>query len=258
MKFSVLASGSKGNVSYIETENTRFLIDAGLSCRQIEKRLLQLGLKASDLDAIFITHEHADHIKGAGPLSRRYSLPIYLNEKTYKHGEKSLGNIPKTVIVQTGKKIHMKDVCIETFTKCHDAADPLGLTVSCNGIRVGIATDLGKSTKLVEDRLKGCDALIIEFNHDLKMLNEGPYPLHLKKRINGRDGHLSNKQAVDLLRVVLNDKTRFVVLAHLSEINNDPNIAHFEAVEVLNEKGLTNLDIFIGFQDLPGPLLEIH
>jgi phosphoribosyl 1,2-cyclic phosphodiesterase len=170
---------------------------------------------------------------------------------------KVLGNLPRSVIIQTGKPHYINDACIESFTKCHDAADPLGLIVSCNGIRIGIATDLGKSSKLVEDRLKGCNALIIEFNHDQKMLNEGPYPLSLKKRINGRDGHLSNKQAVDLLRNVTDEKTRYIFLAHLSEINNDPYKAHFEAIKVLNEKGLRNASVFVGDQDVPGPLLEI-
>jgi len=257
MKFSLLASGSKGNACYIETDNSRLLIDAGLSCIQIEKRLDWLGLRASDLDAILISHEHVDHIRGAGPLSRRYNLPVYINQKTYNNAKKTLGDVSRIVFIQTGKHIYINNICVETFVKCHDAADPLGFIVCYNGIKIGIATDLGRSTMLLEDRLKGCNALIIEFNHDQDMLYEGPYPLDLKKRINGMSGHLSNHQAGNLLRNVSDEKTRYVVLAHLSEINNDPYKAHFEAVKVLNEKGLNNVSVFIGEQDKPGPLLEI-
>ncbi|MFC1884842.1 MBL fold metallo-hydrolase [Thermodesulfobacteriota bacterium] len=257
MKFSILASGSKGNACYIETDNTRLLIDAGISCLQIEKRLERIGKKANDLDAILVTHEHIDHIRGVGPLSRRYNIPLYLNQKTYENGIKTFGNVFCPVIIQTGSFLYINDLRIETFTKCHDAADPLGLKVSFNGISLGIATDLGRSTKLVEDRLRGCHALIIEFNHDQEMLDEGPYPLELIRRIKGQDGHLSNRQARSLLEEIISNMTRYVVLAHLSDTNNNPDKAYFEATSALKKNGQKNTSVIIGLQDEPGPLLDI-
>ena len=200
IRFSVLASGSSGNACYIESANARILIDAGLSARELERRLEQVGVAPSSLDALVVTHEHSDHIKGAGPLARRYGLPLYINQKTLESGCKALGKLPLPVIIRTGQTLTIKDLDVETFTKCHDAADPVGVVLSLNGVRIGMATDLGRSTRLIEDRLKGCQALIIEFNHDPVMLEQGPYPPHLKQRIKGRDGHLSNEQACDLLK----------------------------------------------------------
>ena len=257
MKFSVLASGSSGNAYYVETENAGILVDAGISCREIERRLDLVGVKAKELDALIITHEHTDHIKGAGPLARRFDLPVYLNKKTFENGRKALGNLSRPVIFQTGQAMNINDLCVETFTKCHDAADPFGLVLSSNGTRIGLSTDLGKSTRLVEDRLKGCDALILEFNYDQEMLEQGPYPLNIKRRIKGSEGHLSNEQAGDLLRVISKENLKYVVLAHLSETNNQPDKAHREAEEALGRCGLTEANILIGKQDEPGPMIEL-
>jgi phosphoribosyl 1,2-cyclic phosphodiesterase len=257
MRFSVLASGSSGNAYYVETENACVLVDAGISCREIERRLELVGVKAKKLDALIITHEHTDHIKGAGPLARRFNLPVYVNKKTLENGRKALGNLSTPVIIQTGQAININDLCVETFTKCHDAGDPFGLVLSSNGTKIGLSTDLGKSTRLMEDRLKGCDALILEFNYDKEMLEQGPYPLHVKRRIKGSEGHLSNKQAGDLLRVISKENLKYVVLAHLSETNNEPDKAHREAEAALDRCGLTETDIFIGKQDEPVPMIEL-
>ena len=257
MRFSVLASGSSGNAYYVETENACVLVDAGISCREIERRLELVGVKAKKLDALIITHEHTDHIKGAGPLARRFNLPVYVNKKTLENGRKALGNLSTPVIIQTGQAININDLCVETFTKCHDAADPLGLVLSSNGTKIGLSTDLGKSTRLMEDRLKGCDALILEFNYDKEMLEQGPYPLHVKRRIKGSEGHLSNKQAGDLLRVISKENLKYVVLAHLSETNNEPDKARRKAEAALDRCGLTETDIFIGKPDEPVPMIEL-
>ncbi len=264
MRFAVLASGSGGNACYVETGNTRILIDAGLSCREIERRMELVGIEPANLDAIIVTHEHGDHIKGAGALSRRYDLPVYLNHKTLERGRRMLGNLASPVILHTGQMLTIKDLCVETFTKCHDASDPFGLVVSGtggtpdqNGTRIGLVTDLGRSTGLVEDRLKGCHALIMEFNYDQEMLDEGPYPLDLKRRIKGQDGHLSNVQAGELLRAVSHRDLRFVVLAHLSEANNDPDKAREEAEKALSERGYKETKILISYQDEPLPLVEL-
>ena len=257
MKFCVLASGSSGNACYVETDNARVLIDAGLSGREIERRLELVEKDASKLTALIVTHEHSDHIKGAGVLSRRYDVPIYMNRKTFESGRHALGKKLRAEIIQTGRLLEIEDLKVETFTKCHDAADPVGLVLSLNGVRLGVVTDLGKSTRLVEDRLQGCHGLVIEFNHDPEMLDTGPYPLYLKQRIKGRDGHLSNEQGGDLLRKICHQNLEKVVLAHLSEQNNHPEKAHQQAVEVLVQCGLDQTDIWVSRQDEPGPVFEL-
>ncbi|SPD74939.1 Metallo-beta-lactamase domain protein [uncultured Desulfobacterium sp.] len=257
MRFSVLASGSSGNACYVESADTRILIDAGLSARETERRLEQAGIKPESLTAIIITHEHQDHIKGAGVLTRRYHLPLYINQDTLENGKKVLGKIFRPMIIRTGEALNINDLVIETFTKCHDAADPMGVIVSVDGIRMGIATDMGRSTRLVEDRLRGCRALILEFNHDTVMLDEGPYPIYLKQRIKGRDGHLSNDQAGDLLETVCDNGLGHLVLAHLSEINNNPDIAYQKACDVLNCCGLKRTNITVSSQDEVVPMIEL-
>ena len=257
LRFSVLASGSRGNACYFETDEARVLVDAGLSCRELEHRLTQVGARAGDLDALVITHEHSDHIRGAGPLTRRYNIPAYLNRATLEQGRKTFGTLPNPVIIHTGHTITINDLTVETFTKCHDAGDPLGLVVSCDGARIGVATDLGRTTNLVEDRLRGCRALVLEFNHDPAMLDEGPYPLFLKRRIKGADGHLSNGQAGELLQALAHDGLEIVVLAHLSETNNHPDKAYREAERMLSECGCADASIHVGEQDRAGPMIEL-
>lgn len=257
IRFSVLASGSKGNACYVETENARILIDAGLSALETKRRLAQLGIACSRLDALVITHEHSDHIKGAGPLARQYDLPIYLNQGTLEKSSKRLGRLPRIAAIQTGSSLTINDLKIETFTKCHDAADPVGIVLSLNGTKIGMATDLGRSTRLIEDRLKGCQALILEFNHDPRMLEEGPYPRFLKQRIKGRDGHLSNEQAGDLLGAVCHGNLKQVVLAHISDKNNHPDKAYGRAEDVLKRQGLGKTEITISRQNKSGPMIEV-
>jgi len=256
LRFSVLASGSGGNACYVEAGGACILIDAGLSCRELERRLYQIGASCGSLDGIVITHEHQDHVKGAGPMARRYHLPLYANARTLEAGQKTIGRLPETQLVETGESFSIKGLIVETFTKCHDAADPMGIVLSWNGIRIGLATDLGRSTRLAEEKLKGCQALIVEFNHDPDMLDQGPYPLHLKRRIKGPDGHLSNQQGGELLKAVSHSDLRVVVLAHLSQINNHPEKAHGEAARVLGGCGLQKTDLWIGEQDRAGPLIE--
>jgi len=257
LRFSVLASGSGGNACYVETNGARILIDAGLSCREMERRLSAVGVSPTGLDGIVLTHEHLDHIRGVGPMARRYHLPLYVNPGTLDKGHNSLGSLPDLRLLQTGGSLVINDLVIETFTKCHDAADPMGVVLSSDGVRIGIATDLGRSTRLAEERLKGCQALILEFNHDPGMLDEGPYPLPLKRRIKGRDGHLSNQQGCELLRAVLHEDLRLVVLAHLSKTNNDPEKARKEAARVLRACGRGNTDIQVGDPDTPGSMIEL-
>ncbi|MCF8143122.1 MAG: MBL fold metallo-hydrolase [Deltaproteobacteria bacterium] len=257
LRFSVLASGSGGNACFVETPRARILVDAGLSCREMERRLTAVGVSPSRLDAIVLTHEHLDHIRGAGPMARRYNLPVYINSGTLETGQKTLGKLPQLRMMETGESLFINDLIVETFTKCHDAADPMGIVLSSNGTRIGLATDLGRSTRLAEERLKGCRALILEFNHDPDMLDVGPYPLYLKRRIKGSDGHLSNRQGGELLRAVSHADLRLVVLAHLSKTNNAPEKAREEAVRVLGTCGLGGTAIWVGNQDVPGSMIEL-
>jgi phosphoribosyl 1,2-cyclic phosphodiesterase len=257
MRFCVLASGSQGNACYIETKRTRILIDAGLSCREIVRRLDSVGVDPGGLNALLITHEHIDHIKGAGPLARRFNLPVYLNASTMRKSMRVLGGLSKPVTISTGQDITIRDLRIETFTKCHDAADPMGFVVSFNGMKLGLMTDLGRSTRVVEERLKRCQALIMEFNHDEEMLETGPYSLQLKRRIRGPDGHLSNRQAGELLSALSHRDLRCVVLAHLSEVNNTPEKAMREATRALAESRREGTRLIISRQHVSSPLITI-
>ncbi len=257
MRFSVLASGSGGNACYVETDHSKILIDAGLSARELGRRLDSIRVKAEDLDALLITHEHMDHIRGAGPLSRQFDIPVYINHSTLKKGIRSLGNLSRPVTFQTGQTISINDLFIETFTKCHDAADPMGVVISSDGIRLGVVTDLGRSTGLVEDRLKGCRALIIEFNHDRRMLEQGPYPLELQRRIKGPDGHLSNKQAGELLKATCHEGLCLVIPAHISGENNLPEKALQEAKKVLARHGQGKTRVMMSHQDSPTEIMSL-
>jgi len=257
MKFSILSSGSRGNSCYLETGNARILVDAGLSGIEIERRLGAVGVLPQSLDAIVVTHEHTDHIKGVGVLARRYKLPVYANPQTLLSAEKALGKLPAVIAVETGETLNIKTLSVETFTKCHDAADPMGLVLSSNGVKIGLVTDMGRSTRLAEDRLRACTALILEFNYDPTMLSEGPYPLDLKRRIHGSEGHLSNQQACELLEAVSHENLKWVVLAHLSETNNDPQKALRAAKKALKRCGLKETRVLVGKQDEASAFIEI-
>ncbi|MBW1862500.1 MAG: MBL fold metallo-hydrolase [Deltaproteobacteria bacterium] len=257
MRFSVLASGSGGNACYVETAHSKILIDAGLTARELSRRLDLIRVKAEDLEALLITHEHTDHIRGAGPLARQFDIPVFINRSTLKKGIKTLGNLSRPITVHTGQTITINDLLIETFTKCHDAVDPIGVVISSDGIKLGIVTDLGRSTGLVEDRLKGCQALIIEFNYDRRMLEEGPYPLELQRRIKGPDGHLSNQQAGELLKAVYHEDLRLVILAHLSEANNLPEKALQEANKAITRDGQEKTRIVLSHQDSPTEIMNL-
>jgi len=216
----VLASGSKGNCIHIAAGDNAILIDVGLSGREIERRMHRRGLATAALKAIVVSHEHIDHIRGVGVMARRYNLPVFMSNATAAALGSAIGKIPRPAYFSAGVPFSISPFSIHPFNVSHDAVDPVGFTISMNGCRIGIATDLGISTGLVEQHLGGCQVLIIEANHDLDMLHNGPYPWPLKQRIKSRNGHLSNEAAVSLLRAVMNDTLRYVVLGHMSETNN--------------------------------------
>lgn len=229
----VLASGSKGNAIFISDRHTSVLIDAGLSGIEIERRFAQRGINPDLLDAILVSHEHADHIQGVGVLSRRFNVPVYISKKTAQPAGSILGRIEDIRHFECGHTFDVKTLAIHPFTISHDANDPAGFTITNNGMKIGIATDLGVVTAMVKEHLKGCQMLILEANHDPDMLINGPYPWPLKQRIQSRTGHLSNQASGKLVKALNHEDLQYVVLAHLSETNNTPQKALQEVGSVL-------------------------
>lgn len=236
--FTSLNSGSNGNCYYIGTKTDAVLIDVGLSCRETEKRLKQLGLSMKTVKAIFVSHEHGDHIKGVSTLANKYSLPVYITAKTAKHGPRLISHLTKFF---TAKKIiPVGDLNITPFVKYHDASDPHSFIVSYNGITIGVLTDIGNVCKEVIHYFKQCHAVFLEANYDEAMLENGKYPIHLKNRIRGGLGHLSNKEALELFVTHRSPALSHLLLSHLSKENNSP-----EMVEALFQQHANGITITI-------------
>jgi phosphoribosyl 1,2-cyclic phosphodiesterase len=236
LRVCILGSGSKGNCTYIEAPDARILIDAGLSAREIDRRLRQIDRSPAALDGVLISHEHSDHIQGVGALARRYKLPVYANSATWQKAQHVVGVVNDRREFLTGNQFVLKDLLIEPFSLPHDADDPVAFRLTWRRRSVAVVTDLGYSSQLVRERLRGCHLLVLEANHDDAMLKAGPYPWPLKQRIGGKSGHLSNLQSGQLLRDVLHDELEHVVLAHLSEINNHPDLARQTVQEILGSR----------------------
>ena len=250
----MLASGSKGNCIHVSAGNKALLVDAGLSGREIERRMRQRDLSPDHLQAIVVTHEHTDHIRGVGVLARRYGLPVYISGETECAGRPILGKLPRSCHFHPGTPFVIPPFSIHPFNVSHDAVDPVGFTISTNGSRIGIATDLGIATGLVEQHLQGCHLLVLEANHDLEMLINGPYPWTLKQRIKSRNGHLSNEATESLLRAVIHTTLKHVVLGHLSETNNTAR----QALKIVRQAiGNRDIDITVAVQDCSGPVLML-
>ncbi|MBS4021150.1 MAG: MBL fold metallo-hydrolase [Dethiobacter sp.] len=223
----MLASGSSGNAVYVATENARLLVDAGISGRRLASALNQIGVDPATLDCLLVSHDHNDHVSGAGIMARRYGLPIFATVGTWQAMNGRLGPLLphyERAMPRQGRFSH-KDLVIETFPLPHDAADTVGFLFHCGGKTVALATDLGYVTPGILDRLQNANCLILEANHDEDMLLNGTYPWPLKKRILSNSGHLSNKTAAKVLTNALAPATRHIVLAHLSEHNNLPALA---------------------------------
>ena len=225
LEFCVLASGSKGNAIHVSDGVTAVLVDAGLSGVEIQRRMARRGLSPADLSAILVTHEHGDHVRGVGVLARRFGLPVYLNPDAAKALNGRLGKISDLRSFRPGEPFSLGGLAVHPFATSHDAADPVGFTLGAGDRRLGIATDLGVATNLVRHHLRNCSAVILETNHDPDLLMNGPHPWHLKQRVRGRSGHLSNGEARDLLLDILHPRLSHVILGHLSEENNRPELA---------------------------------
>ncbi|WP_417329458.1 MBL fold metallo-hydrolase [Halomonas cupida] len=223
LRFASLGSGSKGNATLICDGETRLLVDCGFTLKEAEQRLARLGLHARQLDAILVTHEHGDHVRGAGALARRYDLPVYLTPGTWLSGK--LGRLARRHWITPQSTFAIKGIEIEPITVPHDAREPVQFRVSAHQRRLGLLTDLGYASDHVRQAFNGCDALLLECNHDRRMLAEGPYPPGLKRRVGGNWGHLANVQAAELLRQLGLDRLQHIVCSHLSEQNNRPELA---------------------------------
>ena len=241
---SMLASGSRGNCAIVSSSSTRILVDAGISCRETFKRMKALGDDPQSLSAILITHEHSDHIYGLATLAKKLCIPVFMTGATYQAWQRAMRNdsgekpkLEKFERFESGHTFQVGDIAVKPFTIPHDAADPVGFTFHAEGIKVGIATDLGYVPVSVRDNLRGCDMLVMESNHDVEMLRVGPYPWSVKQRVMSRVGHLSNVALADFFTSDYDNSATFVVLAHLSEQNNHPEIARREAEKALATRG---------------------
>ncbi len=233
MKFCSIASGSSGNCIFAGSASTSILIDAGISGKRVENGLNTLGYTGKDLNGILITHEHSDHIKGLGVLARRLQIPIYATSGTIGAilGCQSLGKFPEGIFkeIKSDEAFEIGDIQVDPFAISHDASEPVGYRISHEDCSVGIATDLGKYDDYIVEHLQGLDALLLEANHDVNMLQVGAYPYYLKQRILSDRGHLSNCLAGQLLCRLLHDGLKEIILGHLSKENNYEALA-FETV----------------------------
>lgn len=229
MKFGTIASGSSGNCLYAGNDNTHILIDAGISCKRIVEGLKTFELEGKNLQGILVTHEHTDHVSGLGVLSRKYHIPIYGTEKTLRKicEMENLGKIDRELFqpIQTGKNFFIGDLDIESFSISHDAADPVSYMIHEGNKKLGMVTDLGYYDDRIVGHLKESDLLYVEANHDIHMLQAGPYPYYLKRRILSNHGHLCNEKAAQLVVELMNDHLHRVILGHLSKENNYPDLA---------------------------------
>jgi phosphoribosyl 1,2-cyclic phosphodiesterase len=241
---SMLASGSRGNCAIVASASTKILVDAGISCREIFKRMKLVSDDPRSLSAIVITHEHCDHISGLATLAKKLRIPVFMTGATQQAWARAMRDengvkpqLEKFERFESGHTFQVGDIAVKPFTIPHDAADPVGFTFRAEGIKVGIATDLGYLPISVRDHLRGCDVLVMESNHDLEMLRVGPYPWSVKQRVMSRVGHLSNVALADFFTNDYDNSATFVVLAHLSEQNNHPEIARREAERALATRG---------------------
>jgi len=221
---SSINSGSNGNCYYVGNDHEAVLIDAGISCREIKKRMMRLGLDIEKVKAIIVSHEHSDHIRGIETLSRKYSIPVYITSDTLKYSGLFL-DMELVRSFKAREPITIGQLAIHPFPKHHDASDPFSFIISGNGVNIGVFTDIGLPCENVIHHFQQCHAAFLEANYDEKMLEEGSYPYYLKQRIRGDKGHLSNKQALDLFLEYRPTFMSHLLLSHLSQNNNCPEVA---------------------------------
>lgn len=258
VKLTILGSGSSGNCTYVETDEARVLIDAGFSLRQIRQRLATIGRAPENLSAIFVTHEHSDHITGLAGLADKLRIPVYCNRATMEEIQRILGVQAEFRLFVTGGTFEVGDITVETFAIPHDAQDPVGFLLRAPTANLGFATDLGHVTRLVAERIRHAHALVLESNHDVKMLQECPRrPWSLKQRILGRHGHLSNEAAADCAADIMTDRLCHLYLGHLSRECNKPELAQRVMQKRLSEIGAAHVRLELTAQNAPCQTLTL-
>lgn len=258
VQFTILGSGSGGNCAYLETPSARLLIDAGFSGKQIRQRLASIGRSPETLTGILVTHEHSDHIQGLGVLTAKLSVPVYCNRLTGEAIEASLGRRFPSAIFQTGATFEIGDVVIDTFAVPHDAYDPVGFLLRTVAGNIGFLTDLGHATKLVVERVRPAHLLVLEANHDLKLLQEDTKrPWSTKQRILSRHGHLSNDAAAEVAAEIASDQLRRIYLGHLSRDCNRPELAKATVEKRLDALGIRHIEVANTCQETPAPTVAL-
>lgn len=247
LQLLVLGSGSSGNSSVVTCGGRRLMIDAGFSMKETERRLALAGVSPSEIEGVLVTHEHGDHVKCVHTFTRRHGIPFYATRGTYEEafGGKKAGT---WVEIRPGDNLKVAGMAVHAMTLPHDASDPLGFRIEGGGKILGHVTDVGYVSGLLREYLRGCDLLLIEANHDVDMLRNGPYSWPLKQRVAGKLGHLSNDDLIAFLPEVLHDGLRHLVLAHLSETNNDPRMLGVQVRRALTRLGLSPLPFSIAQQ----------
>lgn len=264
MIFCSLYSGSSGNSIFVGNENTKILIDAGVTGKKIDEALAKINQNPKEIDGIFITHEHSDHVKGVGVISRKYDIPIYANDKTWEAMKGSIGKIKEHNIRIMDKRstVEIKDLAIKSFNIPHDAIAPVGYTIKSKDSTISIATDFGVFTEEIKDNIKESDIILLECNHDVSMLKFGPYPYNLKRRILSEIGHLSNDDCANAItELIKHGNNKQIVLGHLSGTNNHPDLAYQTVLNVLEDNGIKQgLDVKISMASRhePSSLISLY
>lgn len=240
LKLSTLASGSTGNSIYIGNKNTNILIDCGISGIKLQNALKSIGVQPQYIDAVFITHEHTDHINGVGVFSRRFNIPIYATEKTWYIMQNKIGSIlpNNKIIIYPNEKIIINDLYLNAFSVPHDAVDPVCYNIFYNNIKISLLSDLGHVNDNILEKIQGCSALIIESNYNAHMLLNGSYPEQLKKRVIGQYGHISNETCASIICYTISEKLKDVILFHISKENNTKKLALSTVTNILKSNGI--------------------
>lgn len=257
LRVVVLGSGSSGNAVVVESGKGRLLVDAGFSCREIEKRMKAVGVDPDSISAIVLTHEHEDHVRGAARFAKRHPVPVYATRGTFAGCELPEEVLARAETIESGRRFEVAGFEVEPFQIPHDAREPVGFVLEDSaGRRIGLASDIGSRSRLAWGRLVELDLLILETNHDLDMLRNGPYPWALKQRVAGRHGHLSNGEASDGLPELLSDRLRQLVLYHLSRVNNTAALAAATVGDALERAG-SPAGVIVASQFHPTSWLEV-
>ncbi|MCX7922112.1 MAG: MBL fold metallo-hydrolase [Clostridia bacterium] len=261
-KFCSLFSGSSGNSLFVSAGNTKIIIDAGLSGKRIIEALRSIGENPAELSAILVTHEHSDHTRGVGIMSRKFNVPIYANQRTWGMMEREIGPVvaENRQYFDTGAEFEIGNVVVKPFAIPHDASEPVGFNFLFNGKKVTTATDIGHITKDLLNNFYMSDLILLESNHDIEMLKVGPYPWHLKKRILGERGHLSNEMAGKVIAHLAENGTRKFLLGHLSRENNFPELAYQTVYNALTEKKLcvgSDITLEVALRDRTSMVVEL-